>query len=413
MKPLPFFVGIFVGLAALSWAGIHVRSKEWTRQFTRFHRLIDPETNYFPTVRQIEQIIDDGPQDKVFVIVGGTSVFYGTGQPDAAMWTRRLQNLLGERFHVLNFAQRGGRSNEFGNIAAEILLQRYARVIYVADGMPNEFSVPYRFAIYKPEIVEAWIRGCLIPWPPRDKMFHLRFNFAPDAFQSVILEEMLNRVFNFNDFWNNFVFQIANLNWTPYLARKMFAPRFQVHDNEEMAEAAHPYPYPNDVESKIARSWIIPQNARSTWAYVRGVTEATIPPELRRVTLVTIHLSSPSYSQSTLGRRACRIHRNSGDACLGIEEGWICGDGGIGHRVHRWRLCRSTTYVSVGRTETCYDACTEDIDLGTIARICTMIMKKIADLGLSFAAGLLVALAIHFMLYRISLPLKPFIYVVF
>jgi xanthosine utilization system XapX-like protein len=31
----------------------------------------------------------------------------------------------------------------------------------------------------------------------------------------------------------------------------------------------------------------------------------------------------------------------------------------------------------------------------------------------SFGAGLLVAVAFHFMLYRISLPLKPFIYVAF
>jgi xanthosine utilization system XapX-like protein len=32
---------------------------------------------------------------------------------------------------------------------------------------------------------------------------------------------------------------------------------------------------------------------------------------------------------------------------------------------------------------------------------------------LSFGAGLLVAVIFHFMLYRISLPLKPFIYVAF
>jgi hypothetical protein len=31
----------------------------------------------------------------------------------------------------------------------------------------------------------------------------------------------------------------------------------------------------------------------------------------------------------------------------------------------------------------------------------------------SFAAGLAAALVFHFMLYRLSIPLKPFIYVVF
>jgi hypothetical protein len=33
--------------------------------------------------------------------------------------------------------------------------------------------------------------------------------------------------------------------------------------------------------------------------------------------------------------------------------------------------------------------------------------------GLSFAIGLLMALAIHYLLYRIGLPSKPFIYVAF
>ncbi len=291
MKPLPFFAGVLVGLAALSWAGAHVRSAEWTRQFTRFHRLINPESNYFPTVRQIEQIVDDGPQDKVFIIVGGTSVFYGAGQPDAVMWTRRLQRLLGERFRVLNFAQRAGKSNEFGNVAAEILLQRGGRVIYLADGMPNEFAVPYRVAIYKPEIVEAWARGYLIPWQPRDDLFRLRLGLAPDPLQSVLLQATFDRVLNFNDFWNYFEFQIANLNWTPFLADSMFAARARRHDNE--VDVPPPYLYPDDLEVRNARSWIIPEDAGARWAYVMGLTEAAIPPELRRITLATIHLSSP------------------------------------------------------------------------------------------------------------------------
>src|SRR5262249_9221945 len=151
------------------------------------------------TVRQIEQIIDAGPKDKVFIIVGGTSVFFGVGQPVSVMWTRKLQSLLGDRFHVLNLAQRAGRSNEFGNIAAEILLQRHARVIYVADGMPNEFAIPYEQAIFLPEIAEAWMRGYLIPWQPRDDQLRFRFALSPNRMQSILLGAMLDCVLNFND----------------------------------------------------------------------------------------------------------------------------------------------------------------------------------------------------------------------
>jgi hypothetical protein len=41
------------------------------------------------------------------------------------------------------------------------------------------------------------------------------------------------------------------------------------------------------------------------------------------------------------------------------------------------------------------------------------VQAKISSWVLSFLAGIAVAVVLHFMLYRISIPLKPFIYVVF
>ena len=38
---------------------------------------------------------------------------------------------------------------------------------------------------------------------------------------------------------------------------------------------------------------------------------------------------------------------------------------------------------------------------------------KISSWTISLLAGIAVAVVIHFMLYRMSIPLKPFIYVVF
>ncbi len=40
-------------------------------------------------------------------------------------------------------------------------------------------------------------------------------------------------------------------------------------------------------------------------------------------------------------------------------------------------------------------------------------LRAFAAWGLSFATGVAVAVVIHFMLFRIGIPLKPFIYVVF
>ena len=39
--------------------------------------------------------------------------------------------------------------------------------------------------------------------------------------------------------------------------------------------------------------------------------------------------------------------------------------------------------------------------------------RRWAARGISLAAGLLVALVVHYVLYRIGLPSKPFIYVAF
>lgn len=51
-----------------------------------------------------------------------------------------------------------------------------------------------------------------------------------------------------------------------------------------------------------------------------------------------------------------------------------------------------------------------------ILRYCQSLSPRAARLlgqGLSLLAGLLVALVLHYLLYRIGLPSKPFIYVVF
>src|SRR5260370_26471100 len=143
MKPAPFFLGLFCGLICLSYLGSHVVSDEWARQFTRFQRSIHSESNYFPTIRQLTQILDAGDTSKIAVVIRGTSVLHGTGQHDSLMWTRQLQQNLGPSFRVFNFAQRGARANDFGNIAAEILIERKAPGLYVADGMPLQFPLPY------------------------------------------------------------------------------------------------------------------------------------------------------------------------------------------------------------------------------------------------------------------------------
>jgi hypothetical protein len=292
MKPLPFFAGLLFGLICLSVVGAHITSAEWVRQFTRFHRSINPESNYFPTVRQMLQIVDAGDVGKINVIVGGTSVFHGVGQHDTMMWTVRLQEALGSRFRVLNFAQRAGRANDFGNIAAETLLQRGAKVIYVADGMLG-FAVDFGYSFYRREMVEADRRGYLIPWAPRDALLSLRRE-QPRDMQSAILGAILDRALNFNDLWNYVTFNFVNLTWAPFLASAPLAPRASLHDNEPSPDQYARYTYPEAEEVASARSWIL-GNDDPHWPLMIDLTEANFPPPLRRAMVAVINLSSPRY----------------------------------------------------------------------------------------------------------------------
>ena len=292
-----FFAGVIIGLAVLSFAGSRVVSADWAANFVRFGEAIHPEANYFPTVRQMMQVVDAGDPKKITVIVGGTSVRYGVGQQDALVWTHKLQEILGDRFRVINFAQRGGRANDFGNIAAEVLLKRKQPVIYVADGMLLQFSIDYDRSFFKPEIIEANTRGYLLPWPPREKLLELRITEKPNQLQSTILGSILDRELNFVDLWNYASFEFVNLIWTARLPVHPEQPRSAYHLDDLPPEAVEARRYKgNDDSAEIAicRSWIA-SDADSRWSRIIGLTDDTMPPELRHDTVAVINLRSPHY----------------------------------------------------------------------------------------------------------------------
>jgi hypothetical protein len=172
LLPVPFFIGLAVGLAGLSWLGSIVVSTNLTDHFVRFYQLITVEAGYFPTARQVRAIVDKTSDDDslIYVIVGGSSVLNGAGQHETMIWTSALQEHLGPRFRVINFAQRAGSSSEFGNVAAEYLLRNSKRVIYVSEASTTTYGIALVEARYRHIIFDAWERDFLLPWPPRDEL---------------------------------------------------------------------------------------------------------------------------------------------------------------------------------------------------------------------------------------------------
>ena len=124
LAPYPLFLGIIVSFAACCAAGLIVSRKDCIKDFVRFNVFTGPQTLMYPTASQVRSLAGAhiGPE-KVIVVIGGNSILQGFGQRQDFLWTRKLQALLGDRFHVINLAMSGAFPPEFGGWAAEMLAQ--------------------------------------------------------------------------------------------------------------------------------------------------------------------------------------------------------------------------------------------------------------------------------------------------
>src|SRR5437899_5537979 len=91
-----FLLGFALAFLSCVAAGYFSSARNLFENFTRFHQLIAPESNFYPTARQVRTlaraVLD---RSKTNVIVGGSSVMYGVGQPADQIWTKELSKILG------------------------------------------------------------------------------------------------------------------------------------------------------------------------------------------------------------------------------------------------------------------------------------------------------------------------------
>ena len=290
----PYFLGCGLGLLILSWFGAQVQSPRMAREFVRFHQSINVEADYFPTARQVRTIIESSREaaPKVYVIVGGSSVLHGSGQPPDLVWTRFLQEELGPDYQVINFAQRSGSPADFGNIAAELLLLQSRPVIFVADADIVSYARPLQDSFYRHIIFDAWHRGYLLPWPPRDRLLSEVAWRGPKELREPALGSILDAALNFNDLWNFVGYEFANSNWNRFLNSSSFKARSSFQEIGPTVEQIASMRYSYDVDTALGQI-----RAQTTWHWDRmsQVTEQMVPPALRAVTLATIDFASPYY----------------------------------------------------------------------------------------------------------------------
>ena len=296
-RPLPFIAGLVLGLLALSWLGSVVESPRLAESFVRFHVFLSAEGGYFPTARQIRSIVERriDPEPKVYVIVGGSSVEHGAGQPESLIWTRFLQEHLGPEFRVTNLAQRAGSSTDFGNIGAELLLREGCPVIYVAGAGLVVFGTALQGSFFRHAMFDAWHRGYLLPWPPRDQLLADAAWRGPSELRGPALGGLLNAYLNFNDLWNFIGYEYASSNWNRLLLKRSFGPRASLADPLNY-EPEPNLRYRDDVNwlMRIVKGQILSPTDPS-WQGIMALTEQMTPPRLRAVTLAIVQLNSPYY----------------------------------------------------------------------------------------------------------------------
>lgn len=123
--PRVFLFGVIFALVSLSIIGNYLSNKDVIFQnYHRSHLTISPETLFFPSAAQLITLAKKSvPEDKIAVIIGGSSVMRGAGQNEINLWSTKLEALLGDKYKVLNLAVNGGRPAGQGLYAAENLLK--------------------------------------------------------------------------------------------------------------------------------------------------------------------------------------------------------------------------------------------------------------------------------------------------
>lgn len=137
MVPMPFFIGIMLGFATCCFMGFNCLRTNPFENFERFHYFISQYSSYYPTVNEMMALATSEVKDgQTLVIVGGDSVFNGMGQSVDNLWTKKLQEKLGDEFHVVNLAMHGGSTFEGAYYVAESLIRKAKRVIFVTNTQP-------------------------------------------------------------------------------------------------------------------------------------------------------------------------------------------------------------------------------------------------------------------------------------
>ncbi|MDR3400925.1 MAG: hypothetical protein P4L99_00375 [Chthoniobacter sp.] len=230
LSPITVCLGAVLGFVVCCFLGRATTHRNVYRHFVRLHPYLEQETSYYPTVSQLIAVAHaqcPPSSDKILVVIGGNSVFNGSGQKHDELWSRVLQADLGEHYHVLNFSAPGAGVVDNGGVVFEALAREYPRAIFAANTEPGYFPAANRSA-YAYLFWDAYYKGLL----PKEagavaENAPGKGTAAQREFQ---LGRWLNSRFYFNDLWTDVAYQYGSTIWTSWLRSRSFYPRRRLSD---------------------------------------------------------------------------------------------------------------------------------------------------------------------------------------
>jgi len=366
LRPYWFLAGLGLGLIALGWAGRVVSRTDYHPDFVRFHPMISPEDAYYPTLDEMCAIARSRCRpDQVLVIVGGNSILLGIWQPEAEVWTKRLQQLLGDHYCVLNFAFRGASPTDGGAVVAEALRREFPRQILIV----NEAAItavdsfgrePYRYVFW-----QGYFGGRLLDSVARTTDIDL--TVADQAPLRRHLEEVrpsiwFDRVLHYQDLWNWVTFEWFGTLPSPrepafpgYLRPRRLYPDPEVDGTSPVyaKDTYRPEAFPVEMQILRGPGPYYKQGPGGTWELAEVTRRdlsshlaSAFPDPLKPRTLVLLSQSSPFYRrhltplEGELLQRSfddsVQIWRDAGYPCFAYGSNFV--DADYGDRIHLTKL---------------------------------------------------------------------------
>jgi hypothetical protein len=311
IRPLAVIIGAVVGFSSCCMAGYNTTLKnQYGKSFARFGQLLSPEASFFPTAKQLVAIAHDkARKDQILVIVGGDSVFNGCGQPEDKLWSKGLQERLGDRYAVVNFAMRGGSPDTAGIIAATALSKEYKKTIFVASSWPEYYSNP-KFSNYEYFYWDALYKGLLDRNPPRERMENERVQNSTAKEQrlrqELALHKRLDSFFYFDDLWTTLSYQKFFTVWNPLTQNGFTKPRRKFADLDvDPPPLATRFPLRKEELRYLGNASVrfVQQDRDGNWVPKQGVWSkleqfaTSVDPQLKKKSLIALVRECPAYLQ--------------------------------------------------------------------------------------------------------------------